>query len=73
MSRRGSGMRHVICPGSDQRGQKWFGHVQKSTNEEVRGLTLRMELPGEVDLRLESSPYLVTRWTELERTGSLLV
>lgn len=57
VSRKGSGMRHVRCPGSDQRGQKWFGHVQGSANEDVRGLILRMELPGEVALRPDGQSW----------------
>lgn len=48
---------HVRCPGSDQRGQKWFGHVQRSANEDVRRLILRMELPGGVDLRLDGQSW----------------
>lgn len=59
VSKRGSEMRHVRCPGSDQREQKWFGHVQRSANEDVRRLIL--ELPGEEDLRLEGQ-----RWREQE-------
>lgn len=54
VSRRGSGKRqHVRCPGSDQRGQKRFGHVQRSANEDIMRLILRMEPPGEEDLRLD--------------------
>lgn len=75
VSKRGSGKRHVRCPGSDQRGHKRFGYVQRSANEDVMRLILRMEPSEEEDLRLDGQRMIgVTqedwgRWKRMVCSG----